>query len=89
MPLNLDELGTHIAGVLHAPIEGAYLIYNNQTKYYYLFLSYGGLVDSYNVRVGRARNIIGPYFDPSGRALTDEDWDKVGGMIIKNYHFSY
>ena len=89
LPLNLDELGTHIAGVLHAPIEGAYLIYNNQTKYYYLFLSYGGLVDSYNVRVGRARNITGPYFDPSGRALTDEYWDKVGGMIIKNYHFSH
>ena len=84
-----DALGTRIAGGQGAPIEGAYLIYNAETDYYYLFLSYGSLADSYNVRVGRSRDILGPYLDPSGRALTDSDWDRTGGMIIANYHFAH
>ncbi len=88
-PKNINEIGTKIAGGNGAPIEGSYIIYNRKTKFYYLFVSYGGLVDSYNVRVGRSKNILGPYLDPSGKNLTDIDWDSTGGMIIGNYHFSH
>ncbi len=84
-----NDFGRHIAGGKMAPIEGPYVIYNKTTKYYYLFLSFGSLVDSYNVRVARSKNICGPYLDPNGRLMTDEDWDNLGGMVIASYHFSH
>ena len=47
-------------------IEGAYIIYNPDTDYYYLTVSYGSLFFDYNIRVARSRNITGPYIDPNG-----------------------
>lgn len=54
-------------------IEGPYMIYNSETKYYYLFVSYGSLKSDYNVRVGRSRKNTGPFVDYHGRDLTDTD----------------
>lgn len=70
-------------------VEGAYVRYNPETDYYYLFVSYGSLSNDYNIRVGRSRDITGPYLDYNGRPMTDtEDYDlKTGTMIACGYRF--
>lgn len=63
-------------------IEGPYMIYNPDTEYYYLFVSYASLKSDYNVRVGRSKNILGPFVDFNGRELTDlEDADNTVGFL--------
>lgn len=54
--------------------EGAAVMYHPGTGYYYLFLSYGWLGDDYDIRVGRSRQITGPYLDYAGRSLDGEGW---------------
>ncbi|MCL6523373.1 MAG: family 43 glycosylhydrolase [Thermoflavifilum sp.] len=60
-------------------IEAPYIIYRN--GYYYLFVSFDyccrGVKSNYKVAVGRAKNIIGPYIDKSGKLMTDG-----GGTVI-------
>ena len=51
-------------------IEGPDIIYNPDTKKYYLFVSYDWLFDTYNVRVGRADKPEGPYLDFEGKDMT-------------------
>lgn len=70
-------------------VEGAYIRYNPDTGYYYLFVSYGSLANDYNIRVGRSRELTGPYSDYNGRPMTDmEDYDlKTGTMIACGYRF--
>ena len=70
-------------------VEGAYIRYNPDTGYYYLFVSYGSLSNDYNIRVGRSRELAGPYLDYNGRPMTDmEDYDlKTGTMIACGYRF--
>ncbi len=70
-------------------IEGPYIRYNPDTGYYYLFVSYGSLQTDYNIRVGRSRNVKGPYYDPNGRCMTDLDdfTNEVGMMIAAGYQF--
>lgn len=64
-------------------IEGPYMIYLPETKYYYLFVSYGSLKSDYNIRIGRSRNITGPFYDFHGRDMTDlEDADATLGLMI-------
>lgn len=64
--------GKKLIGGNHARIEAPYIIYSPETRYYYLFVSYGGLAadGGYNMRVGRSRAPDGPYLDASGRDLT-------------------
>ena len=56
------------------PIEASYLYAHG--GYYYLFVNWGTccqtawMDDTYNIRVGRSTNIIGPYFDRNGTALS-------------------
>ncbi len=67
---------------MSAGIEGPYMIYNPDTEYYYLFVSYGSLKSDYNVRVGRSKSITGPFLDFNGRDLTDlEDKDNTVGFL--------
>lgn len=70
-------------------IEGPYIIYNPNTKYYYLFVSYGSLNSDYNIRVGRSLSVTGPYLDHNGRDMTDlEDYDNtLGYMLACGYSF--
>ncbi len=60
--------GRHLMGGNHARIEGAYVLYNAQTGFYYLFTSFGGLAANggYNIRVARSQAPDGPYFDGAG-----------------------
>ena len=68
-----EEYGIRLLGGNHARIEAPYIIYNRDTDYYYLFLSFGGLNvnDGYNIRVCRSRNVEGPYEDAQGHDMRD------------------
>ena len=70
-------------------IEGPYIIYNPDTEYYYLFVSYGSLNSDYNIRVGRSKSVTGPYLDFNGRDLTDldDEMNEIGLMIAGGYHY--
>lgn len=68
--------------------EGAYLTYEH--GYYYLYLSTGsccaGLQSTYEVRVARSENIMGPYVDKAGNNMTSRA--NIGTPVVKgNSHF--
>jgi len=68
---------------LEGAVEGAYIVYQPQTKYYYLFTSYGSLNSDYHIRVGRSRCITGPYLDPAGRDMVaPEDYSNQVGLLL-------
>ena len=62
--------------------EGSYVIYRD--GWYYYFGSSGtcceGLRSTYNVRIGRSKNPLGPYEDSAGRALAGNG--NVGDLIL-------
>ncbi len=67
--------------------EGPYII--EQDGYYYLFVSYGGLVadGGYQMRVFRSENITGPYVDEAGNSAVytkecNDLFEKVGVRIM-------
>lgn len=68
LPIPGQGYGKHLLGGNHAEIEGAYVIYNPATQYYYMFTSWGGLAAAggYNVRVCRSLAPDGPYLDGFG-----------------------
>ncbi|WP_052339380.1 arabinan endo-1,5-alpha-L-arabinosidase [Gorillibacterium massiliense] len=71
-------------------VEGPYIVYNPQFKKYYLFASYDSLSSDYNVRVGRADSITGPYVDYNGRNLADTEYEAqfdIGTKILGGYRF--
>jgi len=94
----LDEDGfaegeaVRIAGFRGCRAEGSYLIWLPQTEYYYLFVSYGSLSEDYNIRVGRSKNIEGPYLDANGRSLADlvaANEDRIGVKLMGGYHLRH
>jgi arabinan endo-1,5-alpha-L-arabinosidase len=72
-PLPGQGYGKKLVGGNHSRIEGPYILYSPQTKFYYLFLSFGGLDarGGYNIRVARAERPDGPYSDAAGNAMLD------------------
>lgn len=71
--LPLEEgYGKKLLGGNHLRIEAPYIIYNEDTGYYYLFLSFGGLDSDggYNIRVCRSKQPDGPYVDSMGQEMT-------------------
>lgn len=67
-------------------------------KYYYLFVSYGGLVANggYSMRVFRSSKVNGPYTDITGDAATKVSTNvagavtgTVGELLMFNYKWSY
>ncbi len=68
-------------------IEGPYMIWNAETGYYYLFVSYGSLKTDYQIRVGRSRSIEGPFLDARGRDLIapEDDWNEIGNLLMAGY----
>lgn len=88
-----EGIGTCIAcrpSWLSAAIEGPYMVYNPDTEYYYLFVSYGSLKSDYQVRVGRSRSIKGPFADFNGRKLTDmnDEDNSIGLLEFCGYHWN-
>ena len=76
-PLPGQGYGTHLVGGNHARIEAPYILHSRRSGYYYLLLTFGGLdaAGGYNVRLGRSRDVAGPYLDPSGQDLREAKAD--------------
>ncbi|WP_229712545.1 family 43 glycosylhydrolase [Marivirga lumbricoides] len=70
---------------INGNIEGPEIIYNEEFDKYYLFIAYDWLETKYNVRVGRADNPEGPFFDIRGINMNDEVDDLP--MILAPYAF--
>ena len=60
--------GKKLLGGGHISIEGPYIMYDPDTDYYYLFVSYGGLTSNggYQIRVFRSKTVDGDYVDMNG-----------------------
>lgn len=72
-------------GVINGNIEAPEVIYNAQLQKYFLFISYDWLETKYNVRVGRADNPQGPFYDFNGTDLNIAS-DNIP-MILAPYQF--
>lgn len=83
--VNLASRASSVSGA----VEGPYIKYNKETGYYYLFVSYGSLSSDYNIRVGRSKDITGPYLDYNGKAMTDTSGNplEVGYKLTSGYAF--
>ena len=77
LPLEGQGYGKKLLGANHARIEGPYILYSEETDYYYLFLSFGGLDANggYNIRVARSKNPDGPYIDSEGQDMINAQGD--------------
>ena len=94
--------GKKLLGGNHLRIEAAYVQYNPDTEYYYMFLSFGGLTSDggYNIRVCRSRTPDGPYYDsaghdmidcagPGGSFFDDRTAEQYGVKLIGNYKWTW
>lgn len=86
--------GIKLLGGYHQSGEGPYIMYDKATKYYYLFVTYGGLNydGGYNIRMWRSKSPDGPYVDAKGQKaasyheFTDKKINtKYGIKISGNY----
>lgn len=66
--------GKKLLGGGHKSIEGPYILYDEASGYYYLFVSYGGLVSNggYQIRVFRSQTVDGDYVDMNDKYPTEE-----------------
>ncbi|MCC5835457.1 MAG: glycoside hydrolase family 43 protein [Opitutales bacterium] len=100
-PFEGQGYGKRIAGGNHAPMEGPYILYNPDTRFYYLLVSFGtlGPDGGYNIRVARSENPDGPYVDPMGNSMTEfidkdingRNWrnsEPYGAKLIGNFLFT-
>ncbi len=77
--------GKKLVGGSGAGYEGAQLIYNSSTGYYYMFVSMGDLTYEYRVGVGRSDSIDGPYLDAGGAnmaSVTTANYHSIGSKIL-------
>lgn len=101
LPLEGQGYGKKLLGKNHARIEAPYILYSEETGYYYLFLSFGGLNanDGYNIRVCRSKNPDGPYVDALGQDMiecggsdgsyfNDPDYEGYGVKLMGGYQFA-
>ncbi|MBE5907307.1 MAG: glycoside hydrolase family 43 protein [Lachnospiraceae bacterium] len=82
--------GYHLIGGGHHACEGAYMTYNSDNGYYYLFVSYGNLQreGGYQIRQFRSTSPVGPFVDAAGNTLGDqEDYFSYGLKMAGNYDF--
>lgn len=65
--------GRRLFGGNHSSIEAPYILYDEDSGYYYLFVSYGGLAreGGYQIRVFRSETIDGDYVDMNGEYPMD------------------
>ncbi|MBO5164670.1 MAG: RICIN domain-containing protein [Ruminococcus sp.] len=85
--------GTKISGGYGKSGEGPFIEYNDETGYYYLWVTYGGLTSEggYNMRVFRSKAPEGPYLDAAGNPAvlgSNSNLDSIGLKVMGNYKFS-
>ncbi|WP_334077657.1 LamG-like jellyroll fold domain-containing protein [Paenibacillus sanfengchensis] len=85
--------GIHIAGGYTKSGEGPFILYDEDTGYYYLTVTYGGLAANggYNMRLFRAGAPEGPYVDAEGKGAVLPDRSAAntayGIKMIGNFLF--
>jgi len=66
-------------------IEAPFIYFHD--GYYYLFLNWGrccaGVNSTYNIRVGRCKEVTGPYLDKDGVDMFDEDGEGGGTLLLE------
>lgn len=82
--------GKKLLGGGHKSIEAPYILYDETSGYYYLFVSYGNLQaeGGYQIRQFRSKQVDGPYEDMNGQtpdASVDHSW--YGLKMMGNYTF--
>ena len=86
---NVDAyFGKKLLGGGHISIEGPYIMYDEATDYYYLFVSYGGLTSNggYQIRVFRSKTVDGEYVDMNGSYPTKSAMHQNFGLKLSgNY----
>ena len=86
---NVDAYyGKKLLGGGHLSIEGPYIIYDETTGYYYLFVSYGTLTSNggYQMRVFRSETVDGDYVDMNGEyPETSAMHENYGLKLSGNY----
>ncbi|MGM7671644.1 arabinan endo-1,5-alpha-L-arabinosidase [Microbacterium sp. A93] len=93
-PARPADRGTLIArrpATVDGAIEGAYIDYDADADLYVLYVSYDSLFDTYNMRVGIAAQIQGPYLDAAGLPLLDpaeDDAARAGTKILGGHRFA-
>ena len=92
----VDEyFGTKIAGGFRKSGEGPYILYDKDSDYYYLYVSYEGLAQNggYNMRLFRSKSPDGPYTDAAGHnaVLTNagQSHKDIGIKAMGNYKLPY
>jgi len=84
--------GTKIAGGYTKSGEGPYIVYDRNTGYYYLYMTYGwlGADGGYNMRLFRSEKPDGPYLDIKGQnAVLPGSVDNApyGNKLMGNFIF--
>ncbi|MET3558872.1 LPXTG-motif cell wall-anchored protein [Streptococcus rupicaprae] len=88
--------GTHLLGGWHQSGEAPYIVYDANTDYYYLFITYGGLTreGGYNMRLFRSKTVDGLYVDTQGNNPQYTGWTPepintaYGLKVMGNYNFN-
>lgn len=90
-PVAADELGVPVARRHPADdngaIEGAHILWNQDSGRYYLFCSFDSLFDGYHVRAARSRALTGQYVDVQGRSMMMDDvpGGRAGNVLVSSH----
>ncbi len=86
--------GKRIAGGYTLSGEAPYIVYDEETDYYYLYVTYGwlGVDGGYHIRLYRSKTIDGTYTDAAGNSATYSSMSinqgNYGIKLFGNYDFS-
>ena len=88
---NVDPyFGKKLLGGGHKSIEGPFILYDAESDYYYLFVSFGWLArdGGYQIRLFRSKRPDGPYVDMEGKTFRRVNHHEPYGLkLIGNYVF--
>ncbi len=87
---NVDPyFGKKLIGGGHKSIEGPYILYDDVSGYYYLFVSYGALTreGGYQIRVFRSETVDGEYVDMNGNYPNNNGNHSYYGLKLSGNYF--
>lgn len=81
--------GKHLMGGNHNSMEAPYILYDEESGYYYLFVSYGSLVreGGYQMRVFRSETVDGEYVDMNGAYPKAMDYHALFGIKLSGNYY--
>lgn len=82
--------GKKLLGGGHKSIEGPFILYDQESDYYYLFVSFGwlGRDGGYQIRLFRSKKPDGPYADMEGKTFSRVNQHGAYGLkLVGNYVF--